>query len=367
MDQALFLSITRDVIKHSVLIFYPYRLLILRQRLHSMDTLTVCKNQEVYFENLSFNGINYTWSFGDGAQSDGYDASHVYADEGFYTVTLQANSICDCSDEKQIVVEVLPTPAPTLDCVNSVCPETRQRYTATTNGCTTYNWSVSSNGTMVNGGDATDDFIEVIWHEGPDGFITLSVSGCAISYCSFTNIFRIPIITPDGPIEGDASVCSGEIATYTVPYFPGTQYQWTVGTSGIIFGGQNTNGVTVRWANVNITTPSTVEVYYNNCFLECAGSDALAVSITPEIRLSGDIQVCENQTATVMAEAGFSTFSPVNVSWHIEDESGNILHTEPGLSSSFVYTFNAPPGEYYIVATNRMQPIVQKQYDKLLL
>ena len=316
------------------------------------DTLTVCKNQEVYFENLSFNGIGYTWLFGDGAQSDGYDASHTYSDEGFYTVTLQAQSICDCSDEKQIVVEVLPSPAPTLDCVNSVCPETRQRYTATTNGCTTYNWSISSNGTIVNGGKPTDDYIEVIWHEGPDGFITLSVSGCAITYCSFSNTFRVPIITPNGPIDGDVSVCSGEFITFTVPYFPGTQYQWSVGSSGTIMGGQNTNGITVRWDNVNVTTSSSVDVQYNNCFLDCAGSDALSVSITPEIRLNGDIQVCQNQTATVMAEAGFSVFSPVNVSWHVEDASGNILHTEPGLNSLFVYTFNAPPGEYTIVATN---------------
>ena len=316
------------------------------------DTLTICKNQEVFFENLSFNGLSYSWFFGDGGQSDGYDATHTYTNEGYYTVTLQAHSICDCGDEKQIIVQVLPSPAPTLDCVNSVCPETRQRYTATTNGCTTYNWSISSNGTVVNGGKPTDDFIEVIWHTGPDGFIQLSVSGCATTYCFFTNTFRIPIITPDGPIDGDASVCSGEITTYTAPYFPGTQYQWQVGPEGTILGGQNTNGVTVRWDNVNITTSSSVEVQYNNCFLECAGSDVFSVSITPEIRLTGDIQACQGQTATVMAEAGFSVFSPVNVSWHVEDASGNILYTEPGQNSLFTYTFNTTPGEYFIVATN---------------
>jgi gliding motility-associated-like protein len=316
------------------------------------DTLTVCKNQEVYFENLSFNGISYTWFFGDGSQSGGYDASHTYTNEGFYTVTLLADNICDCSDEKQIVIEVLPTPAPTLECVNSVCPETRQRYIATPSGCSSYNWSVSSNGTIVNGGNPTNDFIEVIWHEGPDGFIDLQVSGCSTSFCSFTNTFRVPIITPDGPVDGDASVCSGEITTYTAPYFPGTQYLWQVGQSGTILGGQNTNGITVQWDNVNVTTSSSVDVQYNNCFLECAGNDALAVSITPQIRLNGDIQACQNQTATLMAEAGFGTFSPVNVSWHVEDAAGNILYTEPGLSSLFIYTFNTPPGEYAIVATN---------------
>ncbi len=316
------------------------------------DTITVCKNQEIYFENESFNGVSYNWIFGDGAQTEGYDVTHTYTQEGFYTVTLQAHNICDCSDEKQITVEVLPSPAPTLDCVNSICPETRQRYVAMPGVCSSYTWSVSANGTIVNGGEPADDFIEVIWHEGPDGIIQLSVSGCSTAFCSFTNTFRVPIITPDGPVEGDASVCSGAIATYTAPYFPGSQYQWQVGPSGTILGGQNTNGITVRWDVVNVTTSTSVSVDYSNCFLECAGSDAMTVTITPEIRLTGDNQVCQNQTATVMAEAGFSVFSPVNVAWQVEDASGTIIHTEPGLNSLFTYTFNTTPGEYTIVATN---------------
>ncbi len=316
------------------------------------DTLTVCKLQDIFFENNSVNGLDYLWSFGDGHQSISYDATHAFANEGYYTVTLAANSICGCTDEKQIVVEVLPAPAPMLDCVNSICPETRQHYTVTPAGCSNYTWSISGNGTIVNGGGPTDDFIDVIWHEGPDGYIYLSVSGCATSYCSFTNTFRIPIISPEGPVEGDASVCSGEIATYTAPYFPGTQYFWNVGPNGSILGGQNTNGVTIQWANVNSTTSSTVEVYYNNCFLDCFGHDVMNISITPEIHLNGDIQVCADGSASVSAEAGFGGFSPANVAWHIEDENGQVIYTAPGLSSTLVHNFNYPPGLYTWVATN---------------
>ena len=58
------------------------------------DTLTVCKNQEIFFENESFNGVSYNWIFGDGDQTEGYDVTHTYNQEGFYTVTLQANNIC---------------------------------------------------------------------------------------------------------------------------------------------------------------------------------------------------------------------------------------------------------------------------------
>ena len=152
----------------------------------------MCRNQEVFFENTSFNGLDYLWSFGDGTISQSYDASHSYSTAGFYTVSLLAESICECSDEKQFVIEVLPAPAPMLDCINSVCPETRQRYTATTDGCTQYNWSVSSNGTIVNGGESTDDFIEVIWHEGPDGFIELSVVDASQRIVRY-KLFRSPL------------------------------------------------------------------------------------------------------------------------------------------------------------------------------
>ncbi len=315
------------------------------------DTLTICKNQEVYFENESHNAIEYNWNFGDGAMSTDYDVSHTYSDEGFYTVTLSAETVCDCASEKQMVIEVLPAPAPTLDCVNSVCPETRQRYTATTAGCTNYVWGVSANGTVVNGGELSDDFIEVIWHEGPNGYIDLAVSGCVTSFCSFTNRFRVPIITPDGPLEGDERICSGEIATYSAPYFPGTTYQWQIGPAGIIMGNQNKNAITVKWNNVNAVTNSFVEVTYDNCFLECGGSDNLPVKITPEITLSGDAQVCQNAIASVQAIAGFGAPMPVPVNWQLVNAAGQIIATS-GTSDSWNYNFAVPAGTYTWVALN---------------
>ena len=316
------------------------------------DTLTVCKFQEVYFENQSSNGLSYTWNFGDGSLEEGYDATHTYDTEGYYTVILDAESVCDCFDEKQLVIEVLPAPAPTLDCVNSVCPETRQRYTATTAGCSVYNWSVSPNGTVVLGGGSSDDFIEVIWHDGPDGYIYLSVSGCSTAFCSYTNVFRIPIISPDGPIEGDQSVCSGELTTYTAPYFPGTTYTWIMGPGGSILSDNNTNAITIQWNDVNSPLASTVEVYYNNCFLGCYGTDVLNVTITPEITIQGDMQVCHDASAMIEAEAGFVNPLPVPVQWHLENELGQNVASAPGLASSWTYVFNVPPGLYTWVATN---------------
>lgn len=316
------------------------------------DIITVCIGQEIVFENLSENGIHFTWSFGDGMIDENFDAIHSYTETGSYTASLSTESVCECTSEKTITVEVLPAPAPTLDCVNSVCPETRQKYTATTDGCTNYVWSISGDGTIVNGGESSDDFIEVIWHSGPAGFIHLSVSGCITTYCSSTNVFRVPIITPDGPVEGDESVCSGEIVTYTAPYFSGTEYTWSVSPSGMILSGQNTNAISVKWNDVSAVTDGSVTVNYENCFLECSGNDLMIVQITPTMSVFGDDHVCAGEVGSVSAESGFFSPSPATVAWEVWDEHENVIFSAGGSSSSFNYTFNLTPGDYYWVAKN---------------
>jgi len=315
------------------------------------DPLVVCRNQEIFFENTSENALNYEWNFGNGDQAETFDATYSYAEAGIYTVTLKASSICNCTEEITKTIEVLDAPAPTLDCVNSVCPETRQMYTATTDGCNEYVWNISDNGTVINGGGINDDFIEVIWHEGPDGIIELSVSDCATAYCSFTNSFRVPIITPDGPLEGDVSVCSGEMSQYTAPYFPGTTYSWSTNFGGVVMSGQNTNAAVIQWPDVNAPTVVQVVLAYENCFLECGGEDILEVQVTPTISLNADEQVCFGEEATASALAGFSSPGPAPVEWEIQDATGNTLFTA-GLSPDITVTFNYPPGEYFWVAVN---------------
>jgi len=317
----------------------------------SGDTLTVCRDQLVTFLNQSTNGLAYSWQFGDGSAFEGSDASHAYEQPGYYTVTLTADGICDCRDMHSIVIEVLPEPAPSLDCINSVCPGSRQRYTAMPSGCGSYGWSVSSNGTIVAGGESSDDYIEVVWHEGPDGYITLTVGGCATAFCSLSSTFRIPVVSPDGPVTGDASVCAGSVTTYTAPYFPGSTYHWEVGPAGTILGEDSKHQVTVQWNQVASTTASWVLVNYDDCFLACGGNAFLAVMITPEIRLQGDDQVCENSMATVTALAGFGAPVPVSVSWQLEDASGQVVATY-GPADNWTHAFNHPAGRYTWVAIN---------------
>ncbi|HUR30162.1 MAG TPA: PKD domain-containing protein, partial [Saprospiraceae bacterium] len=314
------------------------------------DTLTICQNQEIEFINQSHDGVHYSWDFGDGSQSETYNTTHSFKNAGYHTVTLIAGSICSCASEKKIIVNVLPVPVPELDCVNSVCPETKQLYTATTDGCNQYTWTISSNGTIVNGGGINDDFIEIIWHDGPDGIIELSVDDCASQYCSYANIFRIPIITPNGPITGDSVVCAGETTKYEVPYFPGTEYSWQVAGFGQILGESSKNSIVVQWQQGNILSSSEISVQYHNCFLECGGEDELIVLIRPAFYLEGDPYVCQNGEATV--ESKGDLIFPEDVLWHLENELGEIVFTNPGITSTVTHTFSYPPGNYQWVATN---------------
>lgn len=315
------------------------------------DTIVVCKEQEIAFANHSLHGLHFTWSFGDDSQSSAFNGTHAYSAEGFYTVTLEAAGICDCRDQAEVVVNVLPTVAPMIDCIHSVCPGTRQHYTATPSGCSVYNWSVSPNGTIVRGGGADDDFIEVIWQAGPDGFVSLAADGCSSSGCPFVSTFRVPVVTSDGPIAGDQRVCSGELVTYTAPSFPGAVYEWTVGPGGTILGDESHESVTVKWAEFNVASTSFVKVAYDHCFLGCSGKDSLSVMMTTEITLTGDRQVCQGASATVRAHAGFVSTIPVPVDWSLENSTGDIVASS---SQAEIWTlvFPFPPGEYTWVARN---------------
>lgn len=66
----------------------------------------VCAGQEVSFDDLSFNGVNYwTWSFGDGTIIEGSDPelhqnpTHIFNEPGVYDVTLVASNGLDSVQE----------------------------------------------------------------------------------------------------------------------------------------------------------------------------------------------------------------------------------------------------------------------------
>ena len=315
------------------------------------DTLELCKGEPLILDNLSQNALSYEWSFGDGSGSQEFEPEHSYEQAGTYTVSLKTKGVCTCEDQAELIVVVLDAAAPLLDCIHTVCPDSRQVYTATTDGCSTFDWQVSNNGTIISGGASQDDFVEVIWGEGPDGIITLAVSDCQSEYCGKATSFRIPIMTEDGPIEGDQSVCPGELTTYVAPNFPGSSFEWTLNGAGRIIGPTDQYYVQVFWNQVSSRETAILSVEYEDCFIGCSGSDELTIDISPSIYLDAAHQVCQDQTAKASALAGFTTPSSVEVDWELIDDNGNTVKNQNS-SENFQPVFDVAPGIYYWTAYN---------------
>jgi gliding motility-associated-like protein len=71
-------------------------------------TYTYITNNQVDFTDLSLNGSQFHWDFGDGSSSILENPSHNYADTGVYVVTLSIINDVGCVSTVQHPVEVYP-------------------------------------------------------------------------------------------------------------------------------------------------------------------------------------------------------------------------------------------------------------------
>lgn len=308
----------------------------------------VCEGQTVYFENTSTNAETYEWILG-GETSNQVNVEQTYTSPGTYEVTLIAHSGCFCSDTTSVTIEVENAESPVVDCVGTICENTSVTYTSDVD-CGTFNWSISSNGTISEGGSTSDNFITIDWGNGPIGTIELTVDNCPnVDYCLDPTFIRVPIISDAAEIAGPEKVCRGEISNYSLPNYEGAEFIWTVSSQGSIISGQGSNEIQVEWANQFSTTPQLITVDYSNCYLECGGSDSLSVNILPELFVLGPIEVCENGTTQHQSISTLGNMmTPAN--WTVTDGSGTQVWTSGGATNMPTIIWAFGPGLYTLTA-----------------
>ena len=316
------------------------------------STLQVCIGQQVDFQNLSTGDVDHIeWFFSDDfSSSNAQNPIHTYLNPGIHTVRLVASSNCLCSDTTTFTVEVLDAVAPTLDCVATICPGETVNYTAS-NACPPFAWTVSPNGTILEGGTATSDSITVQWGNGPIGTITLGAPACSGASCPIAGVSSIPIVSDDAEIRGKERVCPNATEVYSIELFGGSGFVWTLSGGGNITNGQGTNSVTIDW----YTTPSTTITYwlsvkYDNCYLGCGGQDSIPVKILPSFVINGPVEVC------LEANGSFNTkFSnnnlPISCDWTMTDPSGSTVWNSPAATATVSVPFNNGIGYYRLFAT----------------
>ncbi|WP_133162696.1 PKD domain-containing protein [Flavipsychrobacter stenotrophus] len=313
------------------------------QRPHAYFTasaINVCAGNTVYFTNLSTADplspiVSYHWDFGDGTGSVSINPSHVYSTAGINAqVTLVVRNACNCSDTFRLVLILHKDPGVQITCPAAVCDSEFATYSIPASGCAPA-WNVTS-GSIISGNGTPS--IVVQWDASGGGFGTVNVTDpCAA--CIDTSTIKIPIIA-DAPISGPSVVCTDKEYEYTLPLWPGTQYQW--GVLGF-------PSVKVMYSNdyrlvVNFPAPGTytLHAWYQNEIKMCGGNVFRTITVQQTDSILGNTTVCPNSPET------YSLIGGATATWTVSDMAGTVIATATG--TSFTNTFTAS-GTYLLTAT----------------
>jgi len=72
----------------------------------SVNTNTLCINEELIITNLSEGATSYLWDLGDGTYSENKNLTHTYSHPGNYEITLTATHVLGCSDTHSLMITV---------------------------------------------------------------------------------------------------------------------------------------------------------------------------------------------------------------------------------------------------------------------
>ncbi len=313
------------------------------------DVVNICQGQTVFFQNESLNAENFTWDFGPGQVFNDVNANYTYNNPGTFTASLIAANACFCADTTRVTIIVDPSVGPEIDCVGTICEGETITYNSSSD-CGTFNWNVSGNGTITEGGGTGDDFITIQWGDGPIGTINLAVDNCSGDFCNVPSTVQIPIISDNATIAGPVAVCNESTVTYSLPNYSGTEYIWSVSNRGTITDGQGTPEITVEWSSGTVPLSNQqVSVDYFNCYLECGGSDQLAVSILPEFYLTGPIEACQNEFSEYsIRRSTNNTLFPAN--WTVKNTDGTPVSFSGDGTHTITVDWSADNGNYVVAA-----------------
>ena len=224
------------------------------------------------------------------------------------------------------------------------------------NSCGSYTWNTSSNGSIIAGGGSADDYITINWGSGPVGTVGLSTSGCAEAVCAQETVVQIPILDGSATIDGPTVACKGGHSIYSIQYYNGTQYNWSLTGNGSIIDGWGTNQITVQWQDdPQASTSATISVDYENCYLECGGQASLMVDLKPVFDISFPELICSGNQTYFNA---FEGWNGAVVSWVVTSPSG--LESNYANVSYFSEVFTEV-GTYSIIATDNANSFCNHQ------
>ncbi len=314
----------------------------------TLDLSSICQNQPIFLEAISDEGLQYKWVTSDGQNEDFGSTNFSFSEVGIHTITLFYTDGCSCEYSTSIDITVIEGDAPQIECTGTVCSGEEATYYAS-DICGTYNWSISTEGTITEGGSPQDNYITVLWSGGPFGTLNLSVDNCdQPSICSQETQIIIPIIDAISSISGPISTCKSGFSNYSTQSYEGAYYYWSVEGNGIISEGYGQHAITINWSDdIFAADTAKITVIVDNCYLDCQSEGTIDVILKREFDISTPPSYCQNDNGYFYAVSGWDW---VNVDWEMTTPSDITIPIETNVSSINSILLDEP-GSYKIKAT----------------
>ncbi len=257
----------------------------------------VCVNESGVTYTTESGMTNYVWDISGGIITGGDGTEEITvtwttAGSGSVSVMYDDDNNCTSATPTVYAVNVNALPVPGVSGATEICLNESESY-STESGMSNYSWSVS--GGTITSGSGTEE-ISVTWDTAGAGTVSVTYNdgkGCPSATPGSLNVTVYDL--PDVTISGDNGVCLNETGVIYTTEADMLNYTWSV-TGGTITSDADSNEITVTWTT---TGSQTVSVNYqdeNTCSATSATTYNVNVHDLPVVSLSGDNDVCLNET-----------------------------------------------------------------------
>jgi len=247
----------------------------------SASQTSICSGGSVTFTAASINGgtaPSYQWKRNGtdvGTNSSTFTTSAI-SNGDVFTVVLTSNAPCVSSPtvtSGNTVITVNSAPAASSGFISSVASVAEgqngvQYSVATVSNATSYEWSYSGTGAVINGNGNSNVAIDF---QGGATSGTISVVAKNACGSSAPVTFNVAVSTSGTPNPGNMTTYTNPVLAgtsgvmYCVANVPGTTYQWSYDAPGVTINGNGSNCVTIDYSGFAASgTLSVVAISGNN-------------------------------------------------------------------------------------------------------
>ena len=230
-------------------------------------SLTICQGQTTNLR--ASGGVNYLW---DDASTQSYLAVTT---SGTYTVTVTGNNGCSSTASATVIVN--PTPVLNLLTNETLCIGNSVTIYAVSTAGNTYNWSTGQTTSIITVSPTVNTMYTVLVSDP---------NGCTATASTNIHVAQLPTVQISGP----HATCQGDTLLMTA--HGGHTYLWNNGAT------TNTNAVTASG------TYSVTATDMNGC--QGTATHDVQISVMPTAHITGNLNICQGQSTTLSAPAGYS-------------------------------------------------------------